>query len=298
MEAEMIEGLSHITLIVSDLGRMEDFLTHIFDAKVIYSSGDATFSISREKFFLISGLWIAIMEGEPLPDKTYNHVAFKIREEDFDAHADRVRLLGIEVRERRKRLLKNRFGLLLVQRHVQRVWALDEAAPASKSGIGGGDVPYDPLCFLCGLSGALHAIAVVLALRSKSSRLSRFGFVMTTAALSIAAPFAALKVIDLLGLAGIATIFVALALTSAIGAVSYWLLVRGLWARFLSPRSLLVTVGSCVLATFIASVAISVVPFLRDVLLPMFWWLAFSASLLIADRHNTVPNRPLERTRR
>jgi fosfomycin resistance protein FosX len=63
MEAEMIEGLSHITLIVSDLGRMEDFLTHIFDAKVIYSSGDATFSISREKFFLISGLWIAIMEG-------------------------------------------------------------------------------------------------------------------------------------------------------------------------------------------------------------------------------------------
>jgi hypothetical protein len=29
------------------------------------------------------------------------------------------------------------------------------------------------------------------------------------------------------------------------------------------------------LATFIASVAISVVPFLRDVLLPMFWWLAF-----------------------
>jgi hypothetical protein len=156
---------------------------------------------------------------------------------------------------------------------------------------------YDPLSFLFGLSGALHAIAVVLALRSKSSRLSRFGFVMTTAALSIAAPFAALKVIDLLGLAGIATIFVALALTSAIGAVSYWLLVSGLWARFLSPRSLLVTVGSCVLATFIASVAISVVPFLRDVLLPMFWWLAFSASLLIADRHNTVPNHPLERTR-
>jgi catechol 2,3-dioxygenase-like lactoylglutathione lyase family enzyme len=104
MEAEMIEGLSHITLIVSDLGRMEDFLTHIFDAKVIYSSGDETFSISREKFFLISGLWIAIMEGDPLPDKTYNHVAFKIREEDFDAHADRVRLLGIEVREGRSRV--------------------------------------------------------------------------------------------------------------------------------------------------------------------------------------------------
>jgi hypothetical protein len=62
-------------------------------------------------------------------------------------------------------------------------------------------------------------------------------------------------------------------------------LVRGLWARFLSPRSLLVTIGSCVLATLIASFANSVVPFLRDVLLPMFWWLAFSASLWMADRH-------------
>ena len=100
----MIEGLSHITFIVSDLNRMEDFLTHIFDAKVIYSSGDATFSLSREKFFLINGLWIAIMEGDPLPDKTYNHVAFKIREEDFDVYADRVRWLGIEVQEGRSRV--------------------------------------------------------------------------------------------------------------------------------------------------------------------------------------------------
>jgi hypothetical protein len=151
-------------------------------------------------------------------------------------------------------------------------------------------LPYDRLYFLCGLSGALHAIAVVLALRSQASRLSRFGFVVATAALSIAAPFAALQLIELLGLRGIATIFVALALTSAIGAVSYWLLVRVLWARFLSPRSLLVTVGSCLLATFIATVAISVASSLRDVLLPMLWWLAFSASLLMADRHNMAAN--------
>jgi hypothetical protein len=87
---------------------------------------------------------------------------------------------------------------------------------------------YDRLYFLFGLSGALHAIAVVLALRSKSSKLSRFGFVVAAAALSIAAPFAALKLIDLLGLRGVATIFVALALTSVIGAVSYWLLVARL----------------------------------------------------------------------
>ena len=100
----MIEGLSHITFIVSDLNRMEDFLTHIFDAKMTYSSGDTTFSLPREKFFLINGLWIAIMGGDPLPDKTSNHVAFKIHEEDFDAYADRVRLLGIEVQGGRSRV--------------------------------------------------------------------------------------------------------------------------------------------------------------------------------------------------
>ena len=52
----MIEGLSHITFIVRDLKRMTHFLTTIFDAKEIYSSGDKTFSIPQEKFFLIDGI--------------------------------------------------------------------------------------------------------------------------------------------------------------------------------------------------------------------------------------------------
>lgn len=100
----MIEGLSHITFIVRDLERTSSFLSGIFDAKEIYSSGDATFSISREKFFLIGGMWIAIMEGESLQDKTYNHVAFKIPDEKFDEYMERVRALDVEVREDRSRV--------------------------------------------------------------------------------------------------------------------------------------------------------------------------------------------------
>jgi catechol 2,3-dioxygenase-like lactoylglutathione lyase family enzyme len=100
----MIEELSHITFIVKDLDRMTQFLTHIFDAEEVYASGDTTFSLSREKFFLIYGLWIAIMEGDSLADKTYNHVAFKIQEADFDLYVDRIRSLGIEVREGRSRV--------------------------------------------------------------------------------------------------------------------------------------------------------------------------------------------------
>lgn len=100
----MIEGLSHITFIVRDLERTSSFLSGIFDAKEIYSSGDATFSISREKFFLIGGMWIAIMEGDSLQDKTYNHVAFKIPDEKFDEYMERVRALDVEVREDRGRV--------------------------------------------------------------------------------------------------------------------------------------------------------------------------------------------------
>lgn len=100
----MIEGISHVTFIVRDLERMTVFLTTVFGAEEVYSSGDATFSISREKFFLIGGVWVAIMEGGSLPDKTYNHVAFKIPDEEFDAYAVRVRSIGVEVRESRSRV--------------------------------------------------------------------------------------------------------------------------------------------------------------------------------------------------
>lgn len=100
----MIQGISHITFIVKDLEKMTKFLVSIFDAEEIYSSGEQTFSISKEKFFLINGLWIAIMEGDYLPEKTYNHVAFKITEEDYELYAARVRNLGVDVKEGRSRV--------------------------------------------------------------------------------------------------------------------------------------------------------------------------------------------------
>ncbi|MEM8703075.1 MAG: FosX/FosE/FosI family fosfomycin resistance thiol transferase, partial [Pseudomonadota bacterium] len=43
----MIEGLSHMTFIVSDLDRMEEVLIKVLGARRLYDSGDETFSISR-----------------------------------------------------------------------------------------------------------------------------------------------------------------------------------------------------------------------------------------------------------
>ena len=100
----MIDSLSHMTFVVSDLEKMEEILVTVMDAKKIYDSGENTFSVSREKFFSIAGIWVAIMEGDSLPLPTYNHVAFKISDEDYDLYLRRIRSLGLEVREGRSRV--------------------------------------------------------------------------------------------------------------------------------------------------------------------------------------------------
>ena len=68
--------------------------------------------------------------------------------------------------------------------------------------------PWSPaaerLFVIFGLSGALHALALVLALRTTASWLSRAGFVVAAAAVSIAAALAGL------GLAGVLQLNMAL----------------------------------------------------------------------------------------
>lgn len=99
-----INGISHITFIVSDLDRTSGLIEYIFDAEEVYSSGDETHSYSKEKYFTINGIWVAIMQGDPLPEKTYNHVAFRISEEDYDIYLERINMLGLEIKTDRDRI--------------------------------------------------------------------------------------------------------------------------------------------------------------------------------------------------
>lgn len=100
----MIESISHFTFIVKDLECATRFFQSIFDAEEIYSSGNNTFSLTKEKFFLIGGQWIAIMEGNSLAERTYNHVAFKIPEEEFEMYKSRVEELGVDFKPPRPRV--------------------------------------------------------------------------------------------------------------------------------------------------------------------------------------------------
>ncbi len=44
------------------------------------------------------------MEGEPLSEKTYNHIALKIAETDLGQYVERVKSLGLEVLYDRSRI--------------------------------------------------------------------------------------------------------------------------------------------------------------------------------------------------
>lgn len=104
-EAQMaIDSISHITLIVQDLGRTGRLFSDALGAKEIYASGDRKFSLSREKFFLLGGIWIAIMEGNPLSERTYNHIAFKISESKFETYRRRLEKANVEFRQERSRV--------------------------------------------------------------------------------------------------------------------------------------------------------------------------------------------------
>lgn len=93
-----------MTFIVKDLGKATTFFEEIFKAKEVYSSGNKKFSISKEKFFLINNLWIAVMEGKQM-EKSYNHIAFKIGESDYEMYLERIDGLGLEIKSGRKRVI-------------------------------------------------------------------------------------------------------------------------------------------------------------------------------------------------
>lgn len=97
-------GLSHITRIVKDIERTGVLYNDLFGAQEVYTSGDVQFSLSREKFFLICGIWFCIMEGPPLPIETYNHIAFQIAPGQLDAYREKIQRLGLTIRQDRPRV--------------------------------------------------------------------------------------------------------------------------------------------------------------------------------------------------
>jgi catechol 2,3-dioxygenase-like lactoylglutathione lyase family enzyme len=100
----MIQGISHITLMVRDIEKTADLFRKLFDAKEVYSSGEDTHSISKEKFLLMHDIWFAIMEGNAILEKSYNHIAFHISDSDYEKYSKLIAELGLETIQDRKRI--------------------------------------------------------------------------------------------------------------------------------------------------------------------------------------------------
>ncbi len=98
-----IDGISHITFMATDLDRTANLLCQGLGAKEVYDSAGKNFSISREKFFMLGGVWLAVMEGKPV-DRSYRHVAFKVGAADLPALEARLRQLGAEIQPSRPRV--------------------------------------------------------------------------------------------------------------------------------------------------------------------------------------------------
>ncbi len=99
-----VEGISHITLLVKNLERSANLLVSVLGAEEVYSSDNKQFSISKEKFFIIGDTWLVLMEGSSLPERNYNHIAFKIPASEFNDFKIRLEAAGVECKEDRFRV--------------------------------------------------------------------------------------------------------------------------------------------------------------------------------------------------
>jgi fosfomycin resistance protein FosX len=98
-----ISGISHITFIVRDVDLTAKIWVDGLGAEEVYDSGHQTFSLSREKFFLLGGVWVAVMQGEP-GSRSYRHIALQATADDLVQAESRLQHLGVEIKPARPRV--------------------------------------------------------------------------------------------------------------------------------------------------------------------------------------------------
>ncbi len=100
----MIQSISHMTFAVKDLEKSAQFFINILGAKQVYVSDKKEFSVAAERFFLVGDIWVAIMLTGDEIKKTYNHIAFKIDDCDFEMYKQKLENYNIETLPPRPRI--------------------------------------------------------------------------------------------------------------------------------------------------------------------------------------------------
>lgn len=134
------------------------------------------------------------------------------------------------------------------------------------------------------LYGALHATTLVLAIGGPSLLRLRSVFVLIASGFSVLALYAGIQIARWMGLFNSQHAFVAaFAVTSAVGAVLYGLLIRWTWLRQFSVLGILTIAASCVVTTLVTAHMAAGSPWLAEGL-SVVWWLTFSSGLYLLAR--------------
>ncbi len=135
------------------------------------------------------------------------------------------------------------------------------------------------------LYGALHASALVFALRVPRSIGRQSLFIALAATLSVVTLGVIMLGRPLVGsLPGNGGLFVLLGLAAVTGAVTYGVLIRLFWIPDLRSGSLAAISLGCLLATYLAFFTLSHSALLGRWWLAVLWWYAFSAGLWACTR--------------
>ncbi len=139
--------------------------------------------------------------------------------------------------------------------------------------------------------GALHAAALVLALRVPRSIERQCLFVVFSAILSAGTLGIIMLGRHIVGsLPGNGGIFALLGLSSVTGALTYGVLIRVFWIPELRAGSLAAISLGCMLATLLAFFTLSHFALLGRWWLAVLWWFAFSGGLWWCERWQSRPS--------
>jgi hypothetical protein len=148
-----------------------------------------------------------------------------------------------------------------------------------------------PEAYLAGFAiyGALHATALVVAVRSQHTLAHRGLFVVLASGLNILVLYLGIGSIELLSsLPATGRLYGALGLCSLMGALTYGLLIRNFFFAALRPRRIAQIGLTCLVASLLSLAAENSRVALGNWWFVAVWWTAFSSSLWLMQRRFDV----------